>query len=91
MAKAKLTVDEDLELRLRITVAAAVQDESRKEWVERALLREFEEKAGMRVPLNEGIPDYYPAVVAKPGGGEGRQPRPSGGCTVADAIIEDRW
>lgn len=90
MEKARLTVDVDPELRRRIRVAAAVRDESLKEWVERALLRELEDEVGSRVPLNEGVPDYYPAVAAKPGGGEGRRPRPRSGRTVADAIIEDR-
>lgn len=90
MKKARLTVDVDPELRRRIRVAAAIRDESLKEWVERALLRELNEEASRRVPLNEGIPDYYPAVAAKPGGGEGRRPQPRSGRTVAEAIIEDR-
>ncbi|CAN5664839.1 hypothetical protein BH20ACT11_BH20ACT11_11090 [soil metagenome] len=92
MEKARLTVDVDPELRRRIRVAAAVRDESLKEWIERALLRELEEEAGSvaRVPESMEVRDYYAATGPKPGGGEGRRPQPKSGRSVSEAIIEDR-
>lgn len=92
MEKARLTVDVDPELRRRIRVAAAVRDESLKEWIERAVLRELEEEAGGggRMPESAEVQDYYAATGPKPGGGEGRRPQPKSGRSVSDAILEDR-
>lgn len=92
MEKARLTVDVDPALRRRIRVAAAVRDESLKEWIQRAVLRELEEEAGSvaRVPASAEVQDYYAATGPKPGGGEGRRPQPKSGRSVSEAIIEDR-
>lgn len=92
MEKARLTVDVDPELRRRIRVAAAVRDESLKEWIERAVLRELEEEAGGvgRVLERSEVGDYYAAKGPKPGGGEGTRPQPRSGRSVSDAILEDR-
>lgn len=92
MEKARLTVDVDPELRRRIRVAAAVRDESLKEWIERALLRELEEEAGgeATAPESAEVRDYYPATGPRPGGREGRRPRPKSGRGVSEAVVEDR-
>lgn len=96
MEKARLTVDVDPELRRRIRVAAAVRDESLKEWIERALLRELEEEAGgegargAATPEGAEVGDYYPATGPRPGGREGSRPRPRSGRNVSEAVVEDR-
>lgn len=92
MEKARLTVDVDPELRRRIRIAAAVRDESLKEWIERAVTKELEVEAGNRgrVPESAEVQDYYAATGPKPGGGEGRRPQPKSGRSVSDAILEDR-
>jgi uncharacterized protein (DUF1778 family) len=42
MAKVKLTLEVAPELRRRIKIAAAMRDESLRQWVHRAVLRELE-------------------------------------------------
>jgi hypothetical protein len=92
MEKARLTVDVDPELRRRIRVAAAVRDQSLKEWIERALLRELEEETtgGDPVPVAGEDREHYPATGPKPRAPGGPLPRPRSGRDLSDAVVEDR-
>lgn len=91
MAKVKLTLEVEPELRRRIKLSATAKDESLREWVHRAILRELETEGGEA--RKEGTTGeergYYPSRGGKPRGSE-QPPRPKSGRTVADAVIEDR-
>ncbi|MBA3792745.1 MAG: hypothetical protein H0X19_01250 [Rubrobacter sp.] len=91
MAKVKLTLEVEPELRRRIKLSATAKDESLREWVHRAILRELETEGSEA--RNEGIIDeergYYPSQGGKPRGSK-HPPRPKSGRTVAEAVIEDR-
>ena len=91
MTRVKLTLEVEPELRRRIKLSATAKDESLREWVHRAILRELETEAGEA--RNEGIINeergYYPSRGGKPRGSE-HPPRPRSGRTVAEAVIEDR-
>jgi hypothetical protein len=89
MAKVKLTLEVEAELRRRIKMSATARDESLREWVHRAILRELEaEGSGNGEPYGEEQ-EYYPSEGPKPTGLEDA-PRPRSGRTVAEAVIEDR-
>lgn len=85
MARVKLTLEVEAELRRRIKLSATARDESLREWVHRAILRELEAEGSG----NEEEQDYHPSRGGKPPGSE-YPPRPRSGRTVADAVIEDR-
>ncbi len=85
MARVKLTLEVEPELRRRIKLSAAARDESLREWVHRAILRELEAEGSG----NGEEQDYHPSRGGKPRGSE-HPPRPRSGRTVADAVIEDR-
>jgi hypothetical protein len=84
-----LTVDVEPKLRRRIKVAAASRDETIRDFLERAILRELEKDEGGRTYDEEQ--EFYPAEGPKPQGlPEGEAPRARSGRSVADAVIEDR-
>lgn len=90
MAKVKLTLEVEPELRRRIKISAASKDESLREWVHRAILRELEEeRLGEADELDGGEELIMPPAGAKPVGRRVGAPRVRGG-TVSDAVIEDR-
>lgn len=90
MARVRLAVDVEPELRRRIKIAAALRDETVRDWIERAILRELEESIG-EGRVYEEEPEFYPAEGPKPRGlPDGKAPRPRSGKSVADAVIEDR-
>ncbi len=90
MAKVKLTLEVEPELRRRIKMSATAKDESLREWVHRAILRELEaEGSGDGATYEEEQQEYYPSEGPKPTGLEDA-PRPKSGRTVAEAVIEDR-
>lgn len=81
MRKVKLTLEVEPELRRRIKMSATARDESLRQWVHRAILRELE--------AEEEEQEYYPSQGGKPRGSK-NPPRPRSGRTVAEAVIEDR-
>lgn len=81
---AKLTVEVDEDLIRKIEVAATSRDETVKDFLERAIMRELE---------NGDSEDdlYIPPKGVKPTGLRFDAPRPKGGGNpVSDAVIEDR-
>ena len=89
MDRVRLTVDVRPELRRRIKIAAATRDETVRDWIERAILRELEEGSGGQIYEEE--PEVYPSEGPKPKGlPDGEAPRARSGRSVADAVIEDR-
>ena len=89
MAKVKLTLEVEAELRRRIKLSATAKDESLREWVHRAILRELEAENSGNGGAHEEEQEYYPSEGGKPTGLEDA-PRPKSGRTVAEAVIEDR-
>lgn len=90
MAKVKLTLEVEPELRRRIKLSATSRDESLREWVQRAILHELEaEDSGKSDVGEEWQEGYHSSRGGKPRGGE-NPPRPRSGRTVSDAVIKDR-
>lgn len=90
MAKVKLTLEVEPELRRRIKMSATARDESLREWVHRAILRELEvEDSEAPNGGTQEEQEYYPSRGGKPRGSE-HPPRSRSGRTVAEAVIEDR-
>lgn len=89
MTKVKLTLEVEPELRRRIKLSATARDESLREWVHRAILRELEAEGSGNGGIHEEEQEYYPSRGGKPRGSE-HPPRPRSGRSVADAVIEDR-
>ncbi len=89
MARVKLTLEVEPELRRRIKLSATARDESLREWVHRAILRELEAEGSGDDETYGEEQEYYPSRGGKPRGSE-HPPRPRSGRTVADAVIEDR-
>ncbi len=90
MAKVKLTLEVEAELRRRIKMSATAKDESLREWVHRAILRELEAEGSGNGGAHEEEQEYYPSRGGKPRGSE-HPPRPRGGGNpVSEAVIEDR-
>lgn len=84
MARVRLSVDVDPELRRRIKMSAAARDETVKDFLERAIMRELENG-------DEEEWEIYPSEGGKPTGLRFDAPRPKGGGNpVSDAVIEDR-
>lgn len=79
--KVKLSLQVEPELRRRIKLSATARDESLREWVYRAILRELDHE--------EEEQEYYPGKGTKPVGLDDA-PRPKSGRAVAEAVIEDR-
>ncbi len=89
MGRVRLTVDVEAELRRRIRVVVASRDETIKDFLERAILRELEEGSG-RGWIHDEDQEFYPSEGGKPRGSKS-PPRPKGGGNpVSDAVIEDR-
>ncbi len=83
MARVRLTVDVEPELRRRIKISAAARDETVKDFLERAIMRELEN--------GDDEEEFYPSEGGKPTGLRFDAPRPKGGGNpVSDAVIEDR-
>ncbi len=90
MAKVKLTLEVEPELRRRIKLSATSRDESLREWVQRAILHELEAEDSGRGDIREEWQGYHPSRGGKPRGSE-NPPRPRGGGNpVSEAVIEDR-
>ena len=85
MARVKLTLEVEPELRRRVKIAAASRDQSIREWIVGAIQDELSlENGGEEEELT------LPPAVAKPRGSE-NPPRPrDGGNPVSEAVIEDR-
>ena len=77
----KISFEVEPELRRRVKIAAVSRDQSVKDWIQHAILRELED--------SEGVELAVPPEGVKPRGGT-NPPRPRSGQTVADAVIEDR-
>jgi hypothetical protein len=85
MARTRLTVDVDPELRRRIRVAVASRDETIKDFLERAILREL---ADLEL---DGEQKYYPPKSPKSAAGVGEgAPESRSERMVGEAVIEDR-
>ena len=80
MTRVRLTVDVAPDLRRRIRIAAS-RDETVKEWVERAILRELREEEGDEYVLPAG---------PKPEGLREGAPKLGSGARVSEAVAEDR-
>ena len=81
MTRVRLTVDVAPDLRRQIKIAAASRDETVKEWIERAILRELREEEG---------DEYVPPSGTKPEGLREGAPKLRSGATASEAVIEDR-
>lgn len=80
--KVKLSLQVEPELRRRIKLSATARDESLREWVYRALLRELDRE--------EEEQEYYPSEGGKPRGSRNPARPRGGGNPVSEAVIEDR-
>ncbi len=79
-----MSVEVEPELRRRVKIAAANKDQSIKEWIRGAILRELEEEYDGAEEL------ILPPAGVKPRGGK-NPPKPKGGGNpVSQAVIEDR-
>lgn len=85
MAKVKLTLEVESELRRRIKLSATAKDESLREWVHRAILRELEAEE-----LDGSEEMVLPPVGVKPRGSRNPARPRGGGNPVSEAVIEDR-
>jgi hypothetical protein len=63
MARTRLTVDVDPELRRRIRIAVASRDETIKDFLERAIRRELEDFHDLKLGAEQ---EHYPPEGAKP-------------------------
>lgn len=81
MERVRLTVDVAPDLRRRVRIAAASRDETVKEWIERAILRELRVEEGQ---------EYIPPSGPKPRGLREGAPKLRNGASVSEAVIEDR-
>lgn len=83
-------MDVEPETRRQIRMAAASKDETIKEFLERAILRELKlNPDGSGKQTAEWEQEFYPAQGEKPAG-LADAPRPKSGRSVAEAVIEDR-
>jgi hypothetical protein len=85
MRKVKLTLEVEPELRRRIKLAATARDESLRQWVHRAILRELEAEG-----LDGEEEMILPPEGVKPRGSENSVRPKGGGNPVSEAVIEDR-
>lgn len=85
MAKVKLTLEVEPELRRRVKIAAASRDQSIREWISGVIQHELSlEEGGEERELT------LPPAGVKPRGSD-HPPRPKGGGNpVSEAVIEDR-
>jgi len=86
--KVKLSLEVEPELRRRIKLSATARDESVREWVQRAILRELEAQEPGD-PGGEGEM-ILPPAGAKPRGSRNPARPKGGGNPVSEAVIEDR-
>lgn len=83
MEKVKLSVEMDPELRRRVKIAAAVRDQSIREWILGAIRHELEND-------DEEEQEFYPSEGGKPRGLREGAPKLESGNTLSEAVIEDR-
>lgn len=84
MARVKLTLEVEPELRRRVKIAAASRDQSIREWILGAIRHELSLEDDGEEELT------LPPPGVKPRGSE-NPPRPRGGGNpVSEAVIEDR-
>jgi hypothetical protein len=86
MARTRLTIDVDPELRRRIRVAVASRDETIKDFLERAILRELGDLDDLEFGAEQA---YYPPDDPKPADMYQGVPKLRSERTVAEAVIED--
>lgn len=101
----KISFEVEPELRRRVKMAAVSRDQSVKDWIHQAILRELDRECEASTSRT-GAPafdrdrdgkdddgydeqEYYPSEGGKPQGSK-NPPRPRSGRTVAEAVIEDR-
>lgn len=89
MAKVKLTLEVESELRRRIKLSATSRDESLREWVQRAILHELEMEDSGNGGTDEEQ-EYHPSRGGKPQGSRNPVRPRGGGNPVSEAVIEDR-
>ena len=87
MARTRLTVDVDPELRRRIRVAVATRDETIKDFLERAILRELGDPENPKLGVEH---EHYSPEGPKPMDIYEGAPKLGSERTVAEAVIEDR-
>lgn len=83
MEMVKLSVQVESGLRRRIKMSAAAKDESVKDWMHRAILRELEAEEDGEEEMILPPPGVKPRGLNDP-------PKPRGGGNVSDTILEDR-
>jgi hypothetical protein len=83
--KVKLSLQVEPELRRRVKLSAAARDESVREWVQRAILRELEAEE-----LEGGEEMILPPTGVKPRGSRSPARPKGGGNPVSEAVVEDR-
>ena len=87
MARTRLTIDVDPELRRRIRIAVASRDETIKDFLERAILRELGDLDDLELGAEQA---YYPPEGPKAAEMYEGTPKLRSERTVAEAVIEDQ-
>ena len=86
MSRTRITVDVDPEVRRRIRLVVADRDETIKDFLERAILREL----AMEDLDGGGEEMLLPPAGVKPRGSRNPARPRGGGNPVSEAVIEDR-
>jgi hypothetical protein len=87
MARTRLTIDVDPELRRRIRIAVASRDETIKDFLERAILRELGDLDDLELGAEQA---YYSPEGPKAAEMYEGTPKLRSERTVAEAVIEDQ-
>jgi hypothetical protein len=87
MARTRLTIDVDPELRRRIRIAVGSRDETIKDFLERAILRELGDLDDLELGEEQA---HYPPEGPKLADMYEGAPKVRSERTVAEAAIEDR-
>jgi hypothetical protein len=87
MARTRLTIDVDPQLRRRIRIAVGSRDETIKDFLERAILRELGDLDDLELGEEQA---YHPPEGPKPADMYEGAPKLRSERTVAEAVIEDR-
>ena len=78
----KISFEVEPELRRRVKMAAVSRDQSVKDWIQHAILRELEDSEGTELTM--------PTEGMKPRGSQDPVKLRGGGNPVSEAVIEDR-